>query len=275
VIPLDNHQEILLRYLSGELDDAESDAVEERLLSDDAFSNAMREARDELLEAYAAGKLDEQQRERIERALIATPEQRDAARFAGALRNHVHAGAGSDRLRQAAGKAKWSRWSGAGLLAACLIIAVCGAAVWRRVHTAGPNSQPGQQVASAQAPSGPPPSARAPGQPAFVLLLGINRTRSSDSVPRVVVPKGARSLKVQILLRSSEYADAYKVLVRNGSGKTQAQFYAVSPKELDSDKFLDLDLPITDLRSDLYTFSIYREKGSPSLITSYQARLVR
>jgi hypothetical protein len=69
-----NLRELLLKYRANELDDAERERIDVRMMSDPEFSDALQEAEYDLLDAYAAGELSSEDRARVERAF--SPEQR-------------------------------------------------------------------------------------------------------------------------------------------------------------------------------------------------------
>ena len=79
--------EDLDRYLLGRLSDAESDALEGRLLHDARFFEEAEMAEDDLVDRYDRGELSAEDRKRFERHLLPAPRIRDRVRVARALRD--------------------------------------------------------------------------------------------------------------------------------------------------------------------------------------------
>ena len=69
----------LVRYLLGELPEAEADVLEVRLLADEEVSEAMQEAEYELMDRYARNQLSAAQRQRFETHYLASPLHRERA----------------------------------------------------------------------------------------------------------------------------------------------------------------------------------------------------
>ena len=67
------------------LDEAEAQALEERLMQEDGFLEALQDAEHDLLDDYAGGRLNDEERASVERHLLATPEARQRLAVARAL----------------------------------------------------------------------------------------------------------------------------------------------------------------------------------------------
>lgn len=84
-------QEVLRRYLLGELSAESQRSLEERLMTDDELYDELLMAEDDLVDQYLAGALSGHVREAFESRFLATPESRQKLSFASALRKHVAA----------------------------------------------------------------------------------------------------------------------------------------------------------------------------------------
>ena len=84
-----NNDEITLRqYLLRHLSEADQQAVELRLLADEAFSQELEIVEDELVDEYVAGKLSSQERETLEQNFLRSAEGISRKRFGEALDRH-------------------------------------------------------------------------------------------------------------------------------------------------------------------------------------------
>lgn len=82
-------QEELKRYLYAEMSREESDALEEKLFLDDALFYETVDLENRLVDRYAGGKLSAAETLRFERSLEKSPERKQKAANAVALRNYI------------------------------------------------------------------------------------------------------------------------------------------------------------------------------------------
>jgi hypothetical protein len=136
-------QQLIKRYLLGELAGEEQTRLEERLMTDRQFFDSLLEAEDELADDYARGALSGIERERFENHFLAAPERREKLGFALALRRYV-----ADATMEAADVRRKSSWSSSllaffrapspalawSLAAATLLLAL--GATWLLIETA-------------------------------------------------------------------------------------------------------------------------------------------
>src|SRR6266404_423631 len=79
----------LRKYLLGELNEAEQQALEERLMAETEFFDLLQVAEDELVDDYLGGGLSAVERERFDSFFVSTSERRRKLSFAMALRRYV------------------------------------------------------------------------------------------------------------------------------------------------------------------------------------------
>ena len=84
-------QNAVQQYLLGLLPPEQQPALEERLLTDEAFFNELLIAEDELIDHYLSGRVSGAERESFESHFLLPPERRKKLRFARALRRCVAA----------------------------------------------------------------------------------------------------------------------------------------------------------------------------------------
>lgn len=73
--------DLITRFLLGELSDEERTEIEERFLADNEFFEAVLSAEDALLDRYLLGQLSDEQRQRAERLFHSSPRQRGEVSF--------------------------------------------------------------------------------------------------------------------------------------------------------------------------------------------------
>jgi len=82
---LTNQEQIIQRYLLGELTEVEQEALEQRYFNDRLLFEQMVQAENALVDRYARGLLSPEVRDRFESYYLAHPKRRERARFAEAL----------------------------------------------------------------------------------------------------------------------------------------------------------------------------------------------
>lgn len=81
--------DLITRFLLGELSDEERTEVEARFLADNEFFEAVLSAEDALIDQYLLGQLSDERRRRAERLLQSSPRQRDEVLFTRELIDSV------------------------------------------------------------------------------------------------------------------------------------------------------------------------------------------
>lgn len=153
----DNRQ-VITDYLLGLLPQEELERFEERYLEDETLFEELQEIEDELIDDYVGGALTAQQRAQFEEHFLRSAERQKKVEFARAITGHAvewkkerergapsstpaqSSLAESDETVKSAGKTlpfkRWSRpvpaWGQWGAIAAAVLLAVGGGAVWLR-----------------------------------------------------------------------------------------------------------------------------------------------
>ncbi|MEK6285527.1 MAG: CHAT domain-containing protein [Acidobacteriota bacterium] len=84
-----NDERHLRKYLLGELEEAEQQALEERLMAGGELFDLLQVAEDELIEDYVDGTLSRDERGRFDSFFMSTPDRRRKLSFAMALKRYV------------------------------------------------------------------------------------------------------------------------------------------------------------------------------------------
>jgi len=82
---MNNSEQMMTRYLLGELSESERADLERRYFADSAFFERLSQCESDLMDDYARGRLSPETRERFEKAYLADPERRARLRFSEAL----------------------------------------------------------------------------------------------------------------------------------------------------------------------------------------------
>src|SRR5262245_51818201 len=114
---IDGQEDLIKRYLLGELSAAEQTALEDEYFGDESNYDRLSKAEDELLDRYARGSLSEADRERFERSYLTNPRRRRHVMFAKALAQVVDENlaarratpqtAGSERVERPDARLSW------------------------------------------------------------------------------------------------------------------------------------------------------------------------
>lgn len=92
----------ITRYLLGQLDEADEEKVELRLLSDPAFNEEFDIVVDEISIRYVAGEFEGKEKERIERYFLRAPKRQDKVKVISELLHHT----GTARAKEPVAKEK-------------------------------------------------------------------------------------------------------------------------------------------------------------------------
>ncbi len=205
--------EKMKQYLLGKLSPENLIALEEKLLRDVDFYEQVLIAEDDLVDDYLADHLSGPERERFESYFSISPERRQKVRFGKALRRYILAEgvkvSAPERSQElsAADKRSWSKpgfvlwpFKLSPVFGLALIITVCLAlfAVSRMVFR-GPSFR-----ASVQKPL----------LKSTIIALVPGSTRSEGVTPRISIPPGVDSARLQLELKRNDYP-AYKAELLN------------------------------------------------------------
>ena len=95
---LSHEEELMVRYLLGDLPEAEQVQIEKRFLSDDNFFELLSAAEDELRYDYALGHLSARERDLFEKRFLKSPQERGAGSpYSGVEPIHCQAAVGRRR----------------------------------------------------------------------------------------------------------------------------------------------------------------------------------
>lgn len=96
VIIVKNEQNKIKLYLLGQLDEADAEQIELRLMSDPGFTEEFDTVVDDIADRYVEGEFDGDELARVERYFLSTRERRNKVRFVSELRRRAEAERGRE-----------------------------------------------------------------------------------------------------------------------------------------------------------------------------------
>jgi hypothetical protein len=244
-------------YLLGDLDGERLEQFELRLLTDPQFQDALQTEQDELVDDYSFGLLLGGERERFEQHFLAAPGRAEQLRFARGMKDMLDSG-GRRRAREAAGRtpvrrallrpATQRKLMLGFALAACLLVAVVAALVWRGVRE---REAEAARAALARAEAGrevllwttrPPAHTDSPAAFALLTLTPGMRRESSSGARRVVITDQTLAAQVRLELTDSRF-ESYEVTLLTDEDAVVFAARSLRPVDDGGDRVLVLRIP--------------------------------
>lgn len=257
----------LRRYLLGELSEAEAANLEEKCFDDRELFDDLVAAQEELIFRYLRGQLDLSEWERFERAFLSSPRRRERVEFFRSLLAVVNAGPGTTTSAVSTASAPhgrsvpplWINWG----IAAVLLASVA----WVVVRTVPPSvsiprQTPGPDASSRPVtpePSASPDSLDTPAPSAQETEV---RVRLVEGTPASATPEqlvrmrpGTRALRLSVVL-GAEAAESYAVTVRDRTGQELWNRSGLHPRVGVGEAVVSFLLPARALASGIYHISL-------------------
>lgn len=265
-------QDLLLAYLLDELPPRRRSQVETKMLADEDFLAALKDAQYDLLDAYAAGDLPEAQRERVYRALVANSAAE--ARFAQVLQRRVggvrSAAAGSSKAyeivarsadtrplpgaaakKEGEAKSWWVPWKLRLLIPTAALLVLSAAIGFLVIHRAG------RQTAVTAFPGGSLPAPKSP-----PTQQASNRSEAGGKSTFPIAPRPADRQILTFLLPDTLRGTG------NGASRTklfpETKFLRVEwllPPDLSADEARQLQLEVADRNKVVATIPRAKNSG--------------
>ncbi len=259
--------EHLIRYLLGELPDAEAEALDERSVTDDALALRLRVLEEDLIDRYARGERDDVRLGRFERARLASPHLREKVRFAEALQAVIDRSARAAPHRSSAPQARPLVW---GLAAAAAVaIAFAGylllAQQRLRSELSGLEARQAaaeqQNAALQQQRAGTPPTSAAEAGQVTATFLLLPPRRGPGGPTVISVPQGAARVGFQLQVESADYERFWSALKEVSTGRVVWRSADVRSEPAGADRIVTVVLPAAVLGAQLYTIEL---SGAPA-----------
>jgi hypothetical protein len=281
----ERQENLVRRYLLGDLSEAEQTALEQEYFADSEKFEQIWALENELVDGYVRGQLRDQERTLFERHYLTTPNHRQRVAIARTLVQTADAtivaevAEKKDRAIEPTPIASWwsnllawtpqLAWGGA---AALLLLALGG---WWYLRSTAPTEQIAQQPTSSPAPSvvAPAPQSSAlpstpdsPGQasptplpqssvqsavaPVFAVILA-GSLRNAGDLQQVVIPRGTKQMWLEMKLEGDDYPTYQIKLRRLGGAETLSQAKPAADK-----KSVVANLPASQLAAGDYTVTL-------------------
>lgn len=276
---------ILVRYLLGELSEAEEDELAQRYFQDAALFDQLQQAETELVDAYTRRELGPHEREALECRLLKTPRGRAAAALSRSL-HHLAADQAGQR-RTAAGSPAGRSWSSAVagraagvrwlLPAAAVLLCATALVLWRTGFDAVPQNpaKAGSAESGAVTPA-PHPEVTAPaGRESGVVALALSPGLLRDGGPTrtLELPPGTRVVRLDLDLQA-DVPERCRVTATTIEGR---EVLRATASRGPSPTTVQIDIPATALSTGDYilTLSADSELGVSEDLADFFLRLVK
>lgn len=283
-------EQLLNKFLLGQLSEAERAAVEDRIISDDDFFERLLVAEDEMIDAYTGHELAAGERKLFETQFHSAPHNLERLEFAKTLRQSLVEKRGESNSDVGV-RSGWSAfvqhfrfnrplaWA-----TSMVLLAVAVGAIWIFINRSRID-EGNQQVLNQPGPSGPPPVApqkdnvttpgkalvtptappvpspslqknsTAPARPviaAFILTPGLSR--DGGSARNLIIPQGTTQIQLRLPLEQGTSRDFknYRVLLSLADG-ARVWSGAVRPA---GDRTLVMNLPAHLVRRGDYVLEL-------------------
>jgi hypothetical protein len=268
----DEGQTLLRPYLLGELDPEPQQQLEQRLLTDDKYFEALLIAEDELIDQYLGGSLTPLEQERFASIFLSTPERGQKLNFARALRKYIQLAQPAETPDSEANEqspASWKRFLPSFLhmphpalsfsLAIALLLLV-GGVTWIALKNLRGQNHPGEE------------------NPNTVLAVTLTpgALRGAGMLERVVIPARVEIVRLQLKLPTIEYV-SYSAAVKAVGG--QEIFTADNLKAETTGEGLTLrvSIPAAKLNNEDYKLNLtgLDTNGQPEKVGRYDFRVIK
>lgn len=268
--------ELLRKYLLGDLPEEESEAVERRLLQEDDLSELSEAVESEILEAYANGELSPERRARVERFLSSSPSGRLRLAVLSGLATLAAEPAVPSNVLQFPRPDLSRPLHRFAAIAAMLAIAAASfllvpirpdlpdqRAVAPVIPQPPAQRLPGPGHTPTQETPGPILIAETPQPtpspiPSFVVIqLALSALRDEgQETPAFDVPTDEiASLQIQLRERDKNYS-SYQVILKDGLDEESRRWEALQPTATDGEQVLVVEIPAGQLQEGRYTATI-------------------
>jgi hypothetical protein len=276
--------EQLVRYLLGDVPDAEADRLDERSITDDAFAVRLRVIENDLVDKYARGEPFDASLERFDRLYRASSHLREKVRFAQAL-HQITSKSAADRepVRTPPAPSRSGWWSLAA--AAVLLLAVAGylgirnmtlrdelgQLEARRAAAERQNAQLQQQLE--RTPTTPPP----PLTPVTAtFLLRPPRRGIGNDATIISIPQGTGQVMLRLQVESDSYTAFWAALRDPATARIVWRSADLTAASSAGEQIVTLTIPASAFRAQRYSVELtgMAADGATEVIGHYTVQVV-
>lgn len=296
--------ELMIRYLLGDVSDEERIRLEEHYFVDDDAFEQLSALEDELIDDYVGGELTEIQQTQFELYFLSSAERRRKLAFAESLARYLAAATGvTPAAKEAKIAAGWdvlgtgARWSFA---AACAAVLIVGTWLvrdnWRlraqlrqiqaeQTQLKERDEELARQLAQLNAPaigsapaavSGEQAGTRSQPLPIVALALTPGLLRGSAEQPTLVIPHGPHLVRLQVNLDSNPSYESYIATLETVEGTRIWSKEGLRPVT-EGGLALVLELPSSLLRSEDYILKLRGKltNAAATEVAGYSFRVIK
>ena len=271
-------QDVLERYLLGEVSEKEREEIEQSFFAEDGLFDQLADVQNDLVDSYVQGKLSSAQRKRFEERFLTTSSGIARVEFARALQQKIAA-----RSRR-----KTVSFRPLAIAASVAIIVAAAAFLMfllqRRqevpVASRPPVQQQQQRVAppppvQAQTQTAPLPREKAPAAAALVtVLLAPGGTREDAAAPPLVLRPAPQRVQVELILENDQY-DSYAAEIQDVDGRVLWKEKSLRAKAASARRTVAVSVPAKLLPPGDYVVVLKGIRGgSASEINNYTFTVV-
>jgi hypothetical protein len=273
----------IIRYLRGELTEAERDRVEDLYFADDKLHDRLLMLEDQMIDAYVRGQLPPEERERISRRIQNSPAHRRKVEFAEALNRMTVQAAGEPSQQP-----RW--WRAVErfflvqtpamrvVLAAGVIVLVVGPLLYFQ-HSNRP-STPSQQAAMPHPQLTPKGPDRTPGavpeRTLPILAFALSPLeRGGGEENRLVIPAGEYTIRLRLDLDEASPA-GLSATIQTAEGARVSRLDGLAPQSIGAGgRAVFVSLPSSRLRDGQYVVRLSHAAadGTTELLGGYSFRV--
>jgi hypothetical protein len=272
-------QEIIRQYLLGQAPLEDSSQVEERLLTDGEFYQELLIVEDELIDRYLSGELSEPERQSYQTHFLLPPERQQKLRFARSLKKYVsslgtaqpHEDIATDKSAGAAEVAEpppkkrpvfsflpFGNPIVSYALAAAILLIVGGASwvVFKNWGTPAPR-EPGRVLA-------------------VMLTPGLTRDEG-EGIKRIPIPPGTDTVQLQLQIAGADQYQSYRALLQTTEGVEKLEANDLKATTTGTSVVISLQLAAGVLTRDDYYVKLsgLTPRGEYEDVGRYSFRVVR
>jgi hypothetical protein len=275
--------EVLVRYLLGELPPVEADTLDERSVVDQDFFERLEAVENDLVDGYVRQELTPDLRDRFARGYLAAGDHADKVRFASALAKRQKRPATVLPMKpRAANAVPW-------LLPVAATIAVVGLGLWVLPQDQKlPNNTPATEQATRDPEPAPSPAPQEPAAPPvdappptrqealFAFTLAAPR-RGADELTTIRIPSSATTVTVRTELEIDDFP-RYRAILKSSAADTVLwRSGTLAAEGQDASRVVPITIPARHFATQRYLLELegISAAGTAEPITTYAFRVVR
>jgi hypothetical protein len=280
---LNSDREKLMRlYLLGRLSDQETSKLESEYVADEAQFEEILAVEDDLRDAYARSELSSSDREAFEKRFLVLPDQRQKLEFAKVLHRYLlHEPTSYPASRLERGWQFWVaklRGSRVALATAVALVFVILAVGGRWLERSRQRAL--QTVVTSPSSPGPSPSPsgsiESPATQIVTFVLTPGLVRGSEQATRLLVPKGANRIRLDLRFEDARYAE-YQTTLETAENKPVWSQGHIAASHMAGGPRLIVDVPANVLATGDYVLALGARSSSGRFesIADYAFRIVK